>query len=186
MDSRPTDPAVQSLLQEMLGYLNFSSGTPDVRFRQNMNELMHRVGSELPGDHPWETFRDLLSQKLRELAGTSDTFRETEQAQTIIELAFDRLPKAYRKFHHDLLHHQTEADLFQPFFLVRCCEVLLRQGSPWNDVDKAVGTLNDFLGYRPVAVLHTPQKIEPYSHEWVCPQPLYFRARGSCMAATTI
>ena len=38
--------------------------------------------------------------------------------------------------------------------------------------------LNDFLGYRPVAVLHTPQKIEPYPHEWVCPQPLYFRGAG--------
>ena len=29
-----------------------------------------------------------------------------------------------------------------------------------------------------MAVLHTPQKIEPYPHEWVCPQPLYFRGAG--------
>ncbi|HEX4150177.1 MAG TPA: hypothetical protein VHY20_14365, partial [Pirellulales bacterium] len=178
MDSRPTDPSIQCLLQEMLGYLNFSSGTPDVRFRQNMNELMHRVGSELPGDRPWETVRDLLGQKLAELAGTSDAFRQAEQARAIIATAFDRLPRAYREFHHDLLHHQTEAALLQPFFLVRCCEALLRQGSPWNDVDKGVAALNDFLGYRPVAVLHTPQKIEPYAHEWVCPQPLYFRGAG--------
>ena len=38
--------------------------------------------------------------------------------------------------------------------------------------------LNDFLGHRPVAVLRTAQKIQPYAHEWVRPIPLFIREAG--------
>ena len=38
--------------------------------------------------------------------------------------------------------------------------------------------LDDFIGHRPVAVLRTPRKIEPYEHEWVRPIPLYIRGVG--------
>lgn len=41
-----------------------------------------------------------------------------------------------------------------------------------------LGHLNDFLGHRPVAVLRTEQKIQPYAHEWVGPIPLYIRGVG--------
>ena len=138
MDPRHLDPPAQSLLQEMLGYLNFSSGTPDVRFRQNMNELMRRAATESPDDQPWEIVRDLLTHKLQELANSSDAFRQAEQAQAVIALAFDRLPAAYREFHHDLLHHQTDAALLQPFFLARCCEALLQQGLPWDETERLI------------------------------------------------
>ena len=37
--------------------------------------------------------------------------------------------------------------------------------------------LNDFIGFRPVAVLES-KKIEPYPHEWVRPVPLYLRGAG--------
>ena len=39
--------------------------------------------------------------------------------------------------------------------------------------------LNDYLGYRPVAVLHNERKIQPYEHEWVRPVPLYVQGAGA-------
>jgi len=38
--------------------------------------------------------------------------------------------------------------------------------------------LNDYLGYRPVAVLESERQMEPYAHERVCPIPLYVKDVG--------
>ena len=89
---------------------------------------------------------------------------------------------AYREFHRDLLFHQTDETLFQPFFIGRVCEAVLQQGGPWDEPDgssrRALHQLNDYLGHRPVAVLRTEQKIQPYDHEWVRPIPLWIRGAG--------
>ena len=38
--------------------------------------------------------------------------------------------------------------------------------------------LNDFLGYRPIAVLENGRRMEPYSHERLRPFPLFIRDAG--------
>src|SRR5690606_10737545 len=52
---------------------------------------------------------------------------------------------------------------------------------PWDDpgriIPAAIDRLNDFIGHRPVAVLHN-QRMEPYKHEWVRPIPLYIEGAG--------
>jgi hypothetical protein len=99
-----------------------------------------------------------------------------------LRLVFEGLLPAYRQFHRDLLFHQTEESLFQPFFLGRACQAVLQQGPPWDQPDRiipeALSRLNDYLGHRPVAVLRTQQKIQPYAHEWVRPIPLFIRGAG--------
>jgi len=86
------------------------------------------------------------------------------------------------RFHSDLLFHQTADSLFQPLFLGRVCEAVLTMGGPWEEteriVDGAIRRLNDFIGYRPVATLRSNQKMQPYTHEWVAPIPLYIRDAG--------
>ena len=42
-------------------------------------------------------------------------------------------------------------------------------------VADALHQLNDSIGHRPVAVLRTERKIQPYDHEWVAPIPLWIR-----------
>ncbi len=44
-------------------------------------------------------------------------------------------------------------------------------------VDGAIRRLNDYIGYRPIAVLEG-RKHEPYLHEWVRPIPLYIDGVG--------
>ncbi len=116
------------------------------------------------------------------MAGTTAAFRDTDQARAVIDLVFDHFAPAYREFHRDLLAGQSDAALWRPFFLGRVCEAVLHAGGPWDETERIVTqarqTLDDFIGHRPVAVLRTPRKIEPYDHEWVRPIPLYIRGVG--------
>ncbi|MBI1902572.1 MAG: hypothetical protein HYS13_15835 [Planctomycetia bacterium] len=177
-------PIENAALQEMLGYLNLSSGTPDARFRRQASALYAQLESrtESLASPPWKAMPKLLREDLERLRGTSSAFAQVEQADAAIRIAFDRLLPAYRAFHRDLLYHQSDGALFRPFFLAKAVEAVLAQGGPWNDeqriVEGALKQLNDFLGYRPVAVLHNSERMEPYPHEWVAPVPLYLKGAG--------
>ncbi|HJT36302.1 MAG TPA: hypothetical protein VJ783_30045 [Pirellulales bacterium] len=183
MDAQKPGPEAQKTLDEMLGYLNFSSGAPDARFQRNLNQSFQWFETYEADQPPtWQRLGELLQARLASLAGASAAFRQIEQAEAVIELALLRLPDAYRAWHRDLLHHQRPENLFRPYFLARASEAVLRQGPPWEEVDRilaaALSQLNNFIGHRPVAVLRTPRRVEPYTHEWVAPVPLYLREAG--------
>ena len=173
-------------LQELLGYLNFSAGATDKRFLANLNELFGEIESsdEAAGERlaSWRAARLRLDEELADLAQRSPAFRNAEQARAVIAIVFDRLLPAYREFHRDLLLHQSDADLFRPLFVGRAFEAALREGGPWDEPERivagALGRLNDYVGYRPVAVLHSGQRMEPYRHEWTRPMPLYVQGAG--------
>lgn len=177
--ARKTDPA------KLLGYLNFSDGRPDAKFQKGLAlaaGFLHSTGVAAP----WLALADWLQQTLSELARSgAAAFRDITQAQAVIEAALVRLPPAYRAHHADLLAHQPDADLFTPFFLVRACEAVLRVGSPWQDLDyivrSAIHLLNDYVGYRPIALLETRPNTEFYPHEKVRPVPLYLKDAGVAM-----
>lgn len=169
--------------QEVLGHLNFSSGASDPRFLSNMNHLFEQVVCSVRGSQSaWNALGGFLRGTLQDLHGQSEAFRQTDQADAVLSLVFDSALPAYRQYHADLLFHQTDEFLFQPFFLGRACEAVLQQGGPWNETERIVqgtiATLNDYLGHRPVAVLQTQQKIQPYAHEWIRPIPLFIRGAG--------
>ncbi len=184
MDGHRLGPEIRNAGRDILGYLNFSSGSSDTAFLRRVNEVFRAVaGSRQPGDPPaWKLFGEVLKQGLEELRGTSEAFRRADQAQAVLGLVFERLLPEYRRFHRDLLFHQSEEFLFQPFFLGRAFEAVLTEGGPWEEASRivrgALTRLNDFVGYRPVAVLRTRQKMQPYAHEWVRPIPLYIRGAG--------
>jgi hypothetical protein len=172
------EPHEETALREILGYLNFSNGTPDVRFQQNLNRLAHWLSFDtgtprLPGE---------LHAVLRRLSGESAAFQDSDQARKIVALIFERTLPAYRQHHADLLFHLSDADLWQPFFIARIAEAVLAQGPPWNDSERivtgAITHLNDFLGHRPVAILENGRQMQPYPHERFRPIPLYIRNAG--------
>ena len=104
-----------------------------------------------------ETLELLLSTQLKALKGTSGAFQEITQAENVIRLALQECLPRYRAHHRDLLFHICEREFLQPYFLSVLFESLLEQGGPWSETDRIVtGTidrLNDFVGFRPVAVL---------------------------------
>lgn len=50
-------------LEQLLGYLNFSSGTPDPQFLKNLNVLWRNLAEQYPDD-TWTHLYDLLTLSL--------------------------------------------------------------------------------------------------------------------------
>ncbi len=166
-------------LQEILGYLNFSGGKPDSKFQDRLN-CCH---PDCETAEPWERLHAELLGRLQELEVSSPVFRDSSQASAVLQLTFKELWPTYRKHHADLLFHLSDTDFQQPLFLARLFEAVLAQGPPWDETDRitrgALDSLNDFLGFRPVAVLENNQKMEPYPHERFRPIPVYLRGVGA-------
>jgi hypothetical protein len=172
--------------KSVLGYVNFSTGRPDVRFRRCLADLYARLALPDPSGTSSCSLADLQQHSLavlQDLKKESSIFRDASQAEAVIPMALGTLPRAYRRHHQDLLFHLSDAELFQPFLLARMFEAVLRQGGPWNETERivqgALQELNDYVGYRPVPVLETRWAGEIYDGERVCPIPLYFRGVGT-------
>ncbi len=169
-------------LQGMLGYLNFAAGKPDARFEKQLNEAYGFI-AERGAQEPVKVLHELLRSKLETLKGSGGSaFRDVKQVEAVLALVFTKLLPAYRQDHADLLFHLSDRDLFQPFFLARAIEAVLAQGAPWEQerriVAGALTQLNDYVGHRPIAILETRPKGEPYDHERVRPIPLSIRGAG--------
>lgn len=173
---------------QVLGYLNFSSGKSDPRFLSTMNRLYGRALAGSPGQYtpyaglpPWLAIWNELQDQLKQIKTEKEAFRESDQAEQVMHLVWQLLLPDYLDYHSDLLFHQEPEGLFNGLFLGRAIEAVLQQGGPWEDVGRivsgAIRQLNDYVGYRPVAVLEG-RRLEPYPHEWLRPIPLYIRDVG--------
>lgn len=170
-------------LPALLGYLNFSEGRADARFQKQLSDAMSAL-HERGLFEPWKALRELLQAELIVLRdGQSSAFRDTEQVEGVLRLVFDGVLPAYRAHHADLLFHQSDNDLFQPFFLARVFEAVLAQRAPWNEDERiiqgALRRLNDYVGHRPIATLESRPLGEPYEHERVRPIPLFIKGAGA-------
>ncbi len=139
--------------------------------------------SPYAGLPPWLTIQQWLQDRLGKLRDEKEIFRESDQASHVHQIVWLYLLPDYLDFHSDLLFHQEPEGLFNGLFLGRAIECVLQQGPPWDEMDrivpKAIDALNDYVGYRPVAVLEG-RRLEPYAHEWLRPIPLYIR--DGCVA----
>ncbi len=196
MGNLKLEQSIQPVMDQVLGYVNFATGTHDARFFSGLNELFRffaaqpnpngngKSGNSLAAAKDQQLAQKVqvaLEVRLQELASTNVTFRDSEQARQVLDLTFNKVLPAYRKHHRDLLFHQNDELLFNSFFLGRVFETVLQQG-PAGDhggelVNNTVAKLNNFIGHRPVATLEG-QKIEPYPHEWIHPVPIFVRDAG--------
>ncbi len=180
---QPSDQSFQADLTQVLGYLNFSSGKPDLKTLAALNRLYGRAvpGTPYEGLPAYLQIHQWLGDALTRLSETNPAFSESEQAQATLKLIWLQFLPAYLDFHRDLLFHQEGEGLFNGFFIGRAIEAVLQQGGPWDDVDriltKSLDVINDYVGHRPVAVLEG-RRLEPYAHEWVRPMPLYIAGAG--------
>jgi hypothetical protein len=130
---------------------------------------------------PWLSIQQWLQDALLRLSADNPAFQKSSQANEVLQLVWRHLLPSYLDFHRDLLFHQEPEALFNGFFIGRAMEAVLQQGSPWDEVDRiipaAIQRLNDYVGFRPVAVLEG-RRLEPYPHEWVRPIPLYIAGSG--------
>jgi hypothetical protein len=165
----------------LLGYLNFSDGKPDLRWQRQLDDA-YTFFVDRGESLPWQALLDSLPILLRRLheSGVS-AFRDVRQAESALVLA-TRVLAAYRRHHTDLLAHLSDAELFNSFFLARVFEAVLRQGTADTSdaaASAVVARLNDFVGHRPVALLETRPRGEPYDHERTRPMPLWIQGAGA-------
>ncbi len=183
-------PHAETIREEaatVLGYLNFSSGSEDLNFLAALNslfaELTGVIGEGTSGEPTWRRLYAALKDELDYQTNVSSAFAKSEQARAALDVVFQHVLPGYRKFHRDLLAHQNDVALFQPFFIGRVFEAVLREGGPFDEIDRvvsgALARLNDYVGYRPIAVLHGSQKMKPYAHERHRPTPIYIRGVGA-------
>ncbi len=197
MDLPATENEIHAILDQVLGYLNFSSGNHDDRFFSNLNDLF-LVFNSADASEAFANVRTTDSQQTTPLSlvrrvrfalanrlaknkESNPVFRDATQANLVIELTFDKILPAYRKHHRDLLFHQSDELLCNSFFVGRVVESILTREIPLGKTDEivesSINALNNFLGHRPVATLES-QQIEPYQHEWIRPVPIYIQNAG--------
>lgn len=174
---------IAAVLDELLGYLNFSSGANDPRFLGNLNALLaHLEPYGIEQDDSRRAVQRLLDTRLTELEQRGGAFRDSQQARGVLNVVFNHVLAAYRRHHQNLLFHQPDRALWRPLMLGRVFESVLKQGGPWDEIDRitagALEQLNDYVGHRPVAVLRSQQRIEPYRNELVRPIPLFVQGAG--------
>ena len=169
-------------MEEVVGYLNFSSGSSDPGFLRNINELFRSIEKQPFEQASHQILTQWLLEVIERLHDEAKAFTDVTQARAVVQLLSDALLPAYREFHRDLLFHQPEAALWRPLFVGRAYDALLAQGGPWDQAERivegALAQLNDFVGYRPVATLASGNLSTPYAHEFVRPIPLYVRGAG--------
>ena len=163
---------------KLVGYLNFSDGRPDPKFRAGVADVWAALLAA--GDPaPWQTLPRWLLARAEELrAAGSAAFADVTQAREVIAAGLVDLPQAYHRHHADLLAHQSVAGLFAPFFLTRCAEAALAARAA-RKPRSALAALNDFVGYRPIALLESRPQTDYYPHEKVCAVPLFYRGVGT-------
>ncbi len=180
-------------IKDVLAYINFSSGTRDVKVFHALN-MLYAFVDDSDGDKPKKQKNserkssavrvlDLLETELQKLSTEGGPFRADDQAGLILKLVHHELLPGYRKFHENLLFHQTDEHLFNPFFLGKAFEFVLQQGTPWTETERilkgTIDSLNEYIGYRPVPVLEGEEKHQANDHEWVAPIPLFVAGIGA-------
>ena len=182
-------PGSKDAAAVVLGYLNFSSGAFDAAAWRGINELYAAVEPAAPdgtvseaGDTAMRV-ADVIRARLSELEAAAAAFRDAGQARWAIDTVFDHLLPAYRRFHADLLEHQPAGAIERPFFVMAALRATLAEGGIDDDrdgvVQRAIDRLNDYVGWRPLAVLENGRLSEPYPHERVRPIPLYVAGAGA-------
>lgn len=197
MARAPSPPPQPDPAALVVGYLNFSAGAFDPVAWRALSELYADLEPSADGglviERPdaAERVAGTLRTRLDDLGNAQPAFRDARQARRMLELLFDGLLPAYRLFHTDLLEHQPPGAIERPFFLMAAVRALLAEtngdttamsetdgGADDRLMAAAIERLDDYVGWRPVAVLENGQLSAPYPHERVGPVPLYVAGAG--------
>ncbi|MFM8284605.1 MAG: hypothetical protein ACKOCW_13720 [Planctomycetaceae bacterium] len=193
MPRQETTLSTTDVAARVLGYLNFSSGAFDPAAWRGMNDLFAAVERDEPvggvaeAADAWDRVAQGLWQRLEGLERDAPAFRDAGQARGVLRLVCDGVVPGYRRFHSDLLEHQPAGAVERPYFVMAAVQALLRSGGPWPApetaewsaaVAAAIDSLNDYVGWRPVAVLENGRLSEPYRHERVRPIPVLLAGAG--------
>ena len=171
------DPAAR-----VLGYLNFSSGAFDPMVWRAVSDLYAAVEPEDEKAASASCVAENLLNRLTKLESSEPAFRDSSQARAVISILFTHFLPAYAMHHADLLEHQPAGSIERPFFIAAAAQAILSSGGPWNEtgvvIEQAIAKFDDYVGWRPIAILENGRLSEPYPKEKVRPIPLFEAGAG--------
>lgn len=169
----------RTLICNILGYINYSSGSFNPQFVKAWDDLYRYLDAK-GYTEPWRDSVSILKSELLRLTNEGGAFSNSEQAQRTLELIPEIL-STYRSFHKDTLHSVDSSYLFNSFFMARLSRVII-QNDPLTirtqSYNSIIKSLNNFLGYRPIPIMEHGEKHEPNEHEWIAVLPLYYEGVG--------
>ncbi|MEM9826507.1 MAG: hypothetical protein AAF958_07950 [Planctomycetota bacterium] len=181
MSNAPPPKSLDDALRRLAGYLNFSDGRTDAATLRAWNDVYAVAcnGDPLSGMPAWLVVHSWLGSTLADLAATESAFANIDTALRVMELTWSKLLPSYLDFHRDLLFHQQPELVFNGFFLGKAAAAILAVGDRGDEasVAAAIDRMDDYVGYRPVAVLEGHDG-QPYRNESICPVPLYVKGVG--------
>ena len=139
----------KNAFEQVLGYINFSSGSHDPAFYSNLKTVTESIGSNQ--GFLYQTLQAVLLTALNELNGDTGVLSTSEQARTAIELTFSHVIPQYLSFHDNVLHDHDEEQINETvntFFIGRVLDVVLKLKDEWENpifADHAVHNLNDYV-----------------------------------------
>ncbi|MDO4628878.1 MAG: hypothetical protein Q4C70_06810 [Planctomycetia bacterium] len=153
----------------------------------------------------WRRLGEALWNYLKFVQPTSEVFSQDLQVRRALLFGFRYFFPQYRVWHKDLLFHLDDDTLFNAFSIGQAFYAILAERAyetiPENEVDipsgavflegkgeitpeiqgaveRVIARYDDFIGYRPIPVLRSRQKMQPYRHEWLHAVPLYVKGAG--------
>jgi hypothetical protein len=184
---RQSDPAAV-----VAGYFNFSSGAFDPAAWRALNDLyadlepLRSAGVTERPDAAGQVAQ-ALRRRIDELEASQPAFRDARQARRAVDAVFTEFLPAYRRYHADLFEHQPPGAIERPYFVMAAAAAVLAEAAASEAaageisqavVTKAIDRVNDYVGWRPVAVLENGRLSAPYPHERVRPVPLFIAGAG--------
>ncbi|MEZ6094070.1 MAG: hypothetical protein R3C03_07490 [Pirellulaceae bacterium] len=175
--------SIEPVVENLLGFINLSSGAFNPTFYQNLNILFdYATTTSDPESRPvYARVFQLLKDGLANSRDQSQVLKDCRQVEQALSLCHQHLLPAYLNFHSNVLFHQNDDFLFNSFFVGRALETILQNdfldAQPDLLIPKLIRQFNDYVGHRPLAALET-HKMEPYAHEWIRPIPLYLQNVG--------
>ena len=147
--NNPLESRSPEAARKALGYLNFSSGNREPGAFQALNTLFAELDDESRSDgsrgkkerHDTCTALKVIRRLEEELllySQESEAFRVDDQAGLVLRLLREELLPKYKEFHSELLFHQSDELIFNPFFLGKAFEAVLQQGNPWTESERIV------------------------------------------------
>ena len=183
MPQKSSTESLSESLQRLAGYLNFSSGTSDPATLAAWNSVYGSAtkSNPLSGPAAWLVLKDRLTETLDRLQQESPAFRDVSQAPQVGAVAVERIATGVLGLSSRLAVSSRTGGAIQRIFPRSLCRSVAV--GTWGVattkviIDETIRRLNDFVGYRPVAMLEN-RRCEPYQYEFVRPIPLYVRGAG--------
>ncbi|MBQ9371445.1 MAG: hypothetical protein IJU03_04580 [Thermoguttaceae bacterium] len=169
----------RAFICEILGYLNFSSGSVDVKLLKAWNELFLSFEAKGAVDI-WRDVLDALRSELAQLSDSNPAFQNSKRCYALLDV-MEKALEEYRLFHVDTLFNIKNSLIYNSFFMAKLCSVVAKiddENGGDVPVNSVLEHLNDYIGYRPIPVLEGEEKHEPDQHEWIAPVPLYYDGVG--------